>query len=55
MRAVDEWGNPGPLGNGTAFATLPAPTFDAEPAELELRLFTGEVATVTPAGIRQCL
>jgi subtilisin family serine protease/DNA-binding beta-propeller fold protein YncE len=46
-RARDEWGNPGPVGNGATGVTLPPPTFDSTPSSFSVALRTGEAATRT--------
>ena len=46
-RALDEWGNSGPVGNGASATTLPPPTFDSSPTSFSVALRTGETAART--------
>jgi subtilisin family serine protease len=45
VRALDEWGNPGPIGATVAARTLPPPILEATPSVVDAALRTGEVAT----------
>lgn len=47
VKAVDEWGNSGPLSNPASAATLPPPTFASSPASFSAALLTGQSATRT--------
>ncbi|HXV76629.1 MAG TPA: S8 family serine peptidase, partial [Candidatus Polarisedimenticolaceae bacterium] len=47
LRAVDEWGNRGPLALALPAATLPPPVFASSPVRFDLTLFSGERASRT--------
>src|SRR5436309_11560741 len=47
VKALDEWGNPGPLGGTASGTTLPPPTFDSTPASFSADLRTGDTTTRT--------
>jgi subtilisin family serine protease len=47
VKAIDDAGNAGPLGNLVEGTTLPPPTLSSTPAGFSLSLFTGQLATRT--------
>jgi len=47
IRAVDEWGNAGPISNVADGTTLPAPTLASSPPAFHLDLFAGQSETRT--------
>ncbi len=55
LRAIDEWGNRGPVSNVATGETLPPPTGQVDPSAFNEALFTGQqvdrVATLTNVGL----
>ncbi|OLC55098.1 MAG: hypothetical protein AUH92_02895 [Acidobacteria bacterium 13_1_40CM_4_69_4] len=47
VKARDDWGNPGPLGNVASGSTLPPPTFASSPSSFTAALRTGEATART--------